>query len=397
MKDLKISNLINQELERQTNSLNLIASENYAPKEVLQAQANILSSKYAEGYPGKRYYAGCEIVDEVENLAIERAKKIFCAEYANVQPHSGSQANMAVYKAFLKPGDIILAMSLAEGGHLTHGHPTNFSGEIYKFIHYGLDKNGYLDYEDLEKKALEYKPKLIIAGASAYPRKIDFKIFKKISDKVGAVFMVDMAHIAGLIATGEHESPIGLADVITSTTHKTLRGPRGGLILAKEEYGNAINKAVMPGIQGGPFMNVIASKAVAFGLALDKEFKDYQEQIIKNAQALANELKKLGFKLITGGTDNHLILIDLRNKNITGREAEKILEEQNIIVNRNSIPNDPQKPLITSGLRLGTPALTSRGLKEAEFRKIANLIDQALAGLEVKNKVLELISNYPIY
>jgi glycine hydroxymethyltransferase len=399
-KDIEINNLINQEFKRQSQTLNLIASENYPHPAVLKAQANILSSKYAEGYAKKRYYGGCQVVDSIEDTANQRLQKIFNAEYSNVQPHSGSQANMASYFALLKPGDTVLAMSLNEGGHLTHGHPINFSGSLYNFIHYGVDpKTNLLNYAELQEKALQHKPKLIIAGASAYARIIDFAKIKQIADQVNAYFLVDMAHIAGLIAAGLHPSPVGLADIITSTTHKTLRGPRGGIIIAKPELAETINKAVMPGIQGGPMMNVIAAKAVAFELALKPEFYEYQKQVIKNAQHLAKCLTQLGYNILTGGTDNHLILIDLRNKNITGRAAEQLLESVGIVVNRNSIPNDPQKPLITSGLRLGTPALTTRGLLEADFTIIAELIDQVLSqnNLKVKTKIKELTNHFPIW
>ena len=399
-KDLEINNLIKKEFKRQSQTLNLIASENYPHPEVLKAQANILSSKYAEGYAKKRYYGGCQIVDSIEDLANQRLQIIFGAEYSNVQPHSGSQANMAAYFALIKPGDTVLAMSLNEGGHLTHGHPINFSGSLYNFIHYGVDPNtNLLDYKQLEEKALHYKPKMIIAGASAYSRIIDFAKIKKIAEQIGAYFLVDMAHIAGLIAADVHPSPVGLADVIKSTTHKTLRGPRGGIIIAKPELAEKINKAVMPGIQGGPMMNVIAAKAVAFELALKLEFKEYQKQVIKNAQHLASCLSQLGYNIITGGTDNHLILIDLRNKNITGRSAEQLLESVGIIVNRNSIPNDPQKPLVTSGLRLGTPALTTRGFTETNFTLIAELIDQVLTknNLKVNNKIKEITKKFPIW
>jgi glycine hydroxymethyltransferase len=399
-KDLEINNLIKKEFKRQSQTLNLIASENYPHPEVLKAQANILSSKYAEGYAKKRYYGGCQIVDSIEDLANQRLQTIFGAEYSNVQPHSGSQANMAAYFALIKPGDTVLAMSLNEGGHLTHGHPINFSGSLYNFIHYGVDPDtNLLDYKQLEQKALQYKPKMIIAGASAYSRIIDFAKIKKIAEQIGAYFLVDMAHIAGLIAADMHPSPVGLADVITSTTHKTLRGPRGGIIIAKPALAEKINKAVMPGIQGGPMMNVIAAKAVAFELALKLEFKEYQKQVIKNARHLASCLSQLGYNIITGGTDNHLILIDLRNKNITGRSAEQLLESVGIIVNRNSIPNDPQKPLVTSGLRLGTPALTTRGFTETNFTLIAELIDQVLTknNLKVNNKIKEITKKFPIW
>lgn len=399
-KDIEINNLIKKEFKRQSQTLNLIASENYPHPEVLKAQANILSSKYAEGYAKTRYYGGCQIVDSIEDLANQRLQTIFGAEYSNVQPHSGSQANMAAYFALIKPGDTVLAMSLNEGGHLTHGHPINFSGSLYNFIHYGVDHDtNLLDYKQLEEKALQCKPKMIIAGASAYSRIIDFAKIKKIAEQIGAYFLVDMAHIAGLIAADMHPSPVGLADVITSTTHKTLRGPRGGIIIAKPALAEKINKAVMPGIQGGPMMNVIAAKAVAFELALKLEFKEYQKQVIKNARHLASCLSQLGYNIITGGTDNHLILIDLRNKNITGRSAEQLLESVGIIVNRNSIPNDPQKPLVTSGLRLGTPALTTRGFTETNFTLIAELIDQVLTknNLKVNNKIKEITKKFPIW
>jgi glycine hydroxymethyltransferase len=399
-KDTEIDNLINKEFKRQSQTINLIASENYPHPAVLQAQANILSSKYAEGYTKKRYYGGCQIVDSIEDTANFRLQKIFNAEYSNVQPHSGSQANMASYFALLQPGDTVLAMSLNEGGHLTHGHPINFSGSLYNFIHYGVDPNtNLLNYQELQEKAVQHKPKLIIAGASAYARIIDFAKIKQIADQVNAYFLVDMAHIAGLIAAGLHPSPVGLADIITSTTHKTLRGPRGGIIIAKPALAEIINKAVMPGIQGGPMMNVIAAKAVAFELALKPEFHEYQKQVIKNAQHLATCLTQLGYDILTGGTDNHLILIDLRNKNITGRAAEQLLESVGIVVNRNSIPNDPQKPLITSGLRLGTPALTTRGLLETDFTIIAEMIDQVLSqkNLKVKTKIKELTKYFPIW
>jgi glycine hydroxymethyltransferase len=399
-KDTEIDNLINQEFKRQSQTINLIASENYPHPAVLQAQANILSSKYAEGYTKKRYYGGCQIIDSIEDTANVRLQKIFKAEYSNVQPHSGSQANMASYFALLQPGDTVLAMSLNEGGHLTHGHAANFSGALYNFIHYGVDPHtNLLNYAELQEKALRHKPKLIIAGASAYARIIDFAKIKQIADQVNAYFLVDMAHIAGLVAAGLHPSPVGLADIITSTTHKTLRGPRGGIIIAKTSWAEKINKALMPGIQGGPMMNIIAAKAVAFELALKPEFYEYQKQVIKNAQHLASCLAQLGYDILTGGTDNHLILIDLRNKNITGRAAEKLLESVGIVVNRNSIPNDPQKPLITSGLRLGTPALTTRGMVETDFTIIAELIDQALTqkSIKVKSKIKELTKKFPIW
>lgn len=362
-----------------------------------------MTNKYAEGYPAKRYYGGCECVDIVEELAIERAKKLFGAEHANVQPHSGAQANMAVYFAMLQPGDKVLGMNLSHGGHLTHGSKVNSSGKLYDFIPYGIDKEtGKINYEELEKLALENKPKLILAGASAYPREIDFKRIREIADKCGSLFMVDMAHIAGLVAAGLHQNPVEYADIVTTTTHKTLRGPRGGLILCKEEYAKAIDKAVFPGTQGGPLMHTIAAKAVCFGEALKPEFKEYQEQIVKNAKVLSEELLKLGFNLVSGGTDNHLILIDLRNKNITGKELEERLDDVGITVNKNSVPFDTEKPSITSGIRIGTPAVTTRGLKEGEMKKIAKLINMTVESYEDKKEeiikeVAEICSKYLLY
>ena len=398
--DLQINNLIDQEFQRQSETLNLIASENYPNPAVLKAQANIFSSKYAEGYPKKRYYAGCQVIDELENIANLRLQKLFKAEYTNVQPHSGSQANMAAYAALLNLGDTVLAMSLNEGGHLTHGHPVNFSGKLYNFIHYGVDpETNLLDYKALEEKAYKHKPKLIVAGASAYPRIIDFIKIREIADSIGAFFLVDMAHIAGLVAAGEHPSPVFVADIVTSTTHKTLRGPRGGIILAKDFLAEKINKAVMPGIQGGPMMNIIAAKAVAFELALKEDFNVYQKQVVKNAKTLALKLQSLGYKIITGGTDTHLLLVDLTAKKITGLKAEQDLEAFGIIVNRNAIPNDLQKPFVTSGLRLGSPALTTRGFKELEFEEVAILIDQVLRQdlTDIKDKIKILTDNFPIY
>lgn len=362
-----------------------------------------MTNKYAEGYPAKRYYGGCECVDIVEELAIERAKKLFRAEHANVQPHSGAQANMAVYFAMLQTGDKVLGMNLSHGGHLTHGSKVNSSGKLYDFIPYGIDKEtGKINYEELEKLALENKPKLILAGASAYPREIDFKRIREIADKCGSLFMVDMAHIAGLVAAGLHQNPVEYADIVTTTTHKTLRGPRGGLILCKEEYAKAIDKAVFPGTQGGPLMHTIAAKAVCFGEALKPEFKEYQEQIVKNAKVLSEELLKLGFNLVSGGTDNHLILIDLRNKGITGKELEERLDDVGITVNKNSVPFDTEKPTITSGIRIGTPAVTTRGLKEGEMKKIAKLINMTVESYEDKKEeiikeVAEICSRYLLY
>lgn len=362
-----------------------------------------MTNKYAEGYPAHRYYGGCEYVDIAESLAIERVKKLFGAEYANVQPHSGAQANMAVYFAVLEPGDTVLGMNLAHGGHLTHGSPVNFSGKLYNFIPYGVDeKTGRINYDELERLAIENKPKLILAGASAYPREIDFKRIKEIADKTGSMFMVDMAHIAGLVAAGLHQNPVKYADIVTTTTHKTLRGPRGGLILCKEKFGKAIDKAVFPGIQGGPLMHVISAKAVCFGEALKPEFKEYQKQIVKNAKVLSEELLKLGFNLVSGGTDNHLILIDLRNKGITGKELETRLDDVGITVNKNAVPFDTEKPSITSGIRIGTPAVTTRGFKEEDMVKIANLINETVESYqdkkeEIRSKVAKICSKYPLY
>jgi len=403
--DPQIYTALYQELDRQRYKLEMIASENFTSLEVMETQGSWLTNKYAEGYPGKRYYGGCEYVDIAENLAIDRAKKLFNAEYANVQPHSGSQANFAVYFALLKPGDTILGMNLAHGGHLTHGSPVNVSGSYFNVIPYGVNKNTeIIDYDEMEKLALEHKPKMIIGGASAYPRIIDFARMKKIADKINAFLMIDMAHIAGLVATDLHPNPIEYADVVTSTTHKTLRGPRGGLILAKEKYAKQLNKAIFPGIQGGPLMHVIAAKAVAFQEALAPEFKTYQTQVIKNAQILANELIKLGFRIVSNGTDNHLLLIDLRNKNITGKLAETTLDEIGITTNKNTIPFDPESPFITSGIRLGTPALTTRGFKETEMKKIAQIISLSLNNInkqdsqnQAKTQVKELCDQFPLY
>jgi len=377
--DKEIYDIILKEEARQNNNIELIASENFVSKGVLEAVGSILTNKYAEGYPNERYYGGCVNIDEIESLAIERAKKLFNAEYANVQPHSGSGANMAVYMTVLNPGDTVLGMDLSNGGHLTHGSKVNFSGKLYNFISYGVDENGYIDYEDVRKKALEYKPKMILAGASAYPRKIDFKKFREIADETHAYFMVDMAHIAGLVAAGLHESPIPYADFVTSTTHKTLRGPRSGLILCKEKYGKMIDKTVFPGMQGGPLEHVIAGKAVCFKEAMTEEFKEYSKQVVLNCNTLAKELIKRGFNLVSGGTDNHLMLVDLRNKGITGKEAEELLDTVNITVNKNSVPNDPEKPKITSGIRIGTAACTTKGLKENDMADLAEAINLALS------------------
>lgn len=390
------------ELERQQNTIELIASENIVSNAVMEAMGSVLTNKYAEGYPSKRYYGGCENIDQIEQIAIDRAKELFNAEHANVQPHSGAQANMAVYQALLQPGDTVLGMSLENGGHLTHGSPVNQSGKMYNFIPYGVNENGLIDYNQLRNLALEHKPKLILAGASAYPREINFALIKTIADEVGALFMVDMAHIAGLVAAGLHQSPVPYADVVTSTTHKTLRGPRGGLILCKKEFAKKIDSAVFPGTQGGPLEHIIAAKAVAFKEALQPEFIVYQEQIIRNTQALAEVLIENGFNLISGGTDNHLILIDLRNKGITGLEAQKRLEEIGIATNKNAVPKDEQKPMITSGLRLGAAAVTTRGFNEEEMKLIGEIISQRLQGNkysaeELRLTTLSLCKEHPIY
>ncbi|MCX7846311.1 MAG: serine hydroxymethyltransferase [Dictyoglomaceae bacterium] len=403
--DPEVYSAILKEEEREEYHLELIASENFVSPAVLEAQGSVLTNKYAEGYPGKRYYGGCAFVDEVEELARNRLKELYNAEHANVQPHSGSQANLAVYYVVLNPGDVVLGMNLAHGGHLTHGSPVNISGKFFKFFFYGVDKETErIDYDNVYNIAKEVKPKLIVAGASAYPRVIDFAKFAEIAEKVGSYLMVDMAHIAGLVAVGLHPSPVPYAQFVTSTTHKTLRGPRGGFILCKKEFAKEIDKAVFPGIQGGPLMHVIAAKAVAFKEALSKEFEEYQKQIILNAQALAEELLRLGYRLVSGGTDNHLILMDLRNMNLTGKIAEKILEEAGITVNKNAIPFDPQPPMITSGIRIGTPALTTRGMKDKEMRYIARLIHEVLSSpedekirMKIREKVKELCEEFPIY
>ena len=401
--DPEVGAAIEAEYQRECNGIELIASENVVSEAVLLAAGTVLTNKYAEGYPGKRYYGGCECVDVVENIAIERAKKLFGAGYANVQPHSGSQANTAVYVALLEKGDTVLGMSLAEGGHLTHGSPVNLSGLYYNFIPYGLDADERLDYEAVERLAKEHHPKLIVAGASAYPRVIDFERLAKIAHENGALLMVDMAHIAGLVAAGVHPSPIPYADVVTTTTHKTLRGPRGGLILTNsEEIAKKINKAIFPGIQGGPLLHVIAAKAVCFGEALTEEFRTYQAQVAKNAAALAEALVSHGFRLVSGGSDNHLMLVDLRPFSITGKELEKRLDEVHITVNKNAIPNDPEKPFVTSGIRVGTPAVTTRGMKEAEMRIIADCIAKTASDFEgtadeVRATVAELCRRFPLY
>ena len=400
--DPEIADAMAGELHRQQNKLELIASENIVSPAVMAAMGSVLTNKYAEGYPGKRYYGGCECVDVVETLAIERAKKLFGADYANVQPHSGSQANLAAYAALLQPGDTVLGMSLAAGGHLTHGSPVNASGKIYNFVPYGVDDNGFLDYDALLALAKQTQPKLIVAGASAYPREIDFKRIRAICDEVGAIFMVDMAHIAGLVVAGQHMNPVPYADVVTTTTHKTLRGPRGGLILATAEYGPAINKAIFPGNQGGPLMHIIAAKAVCFGEALDPAFKTYAENIVKNSKALAAGLLSRGIDLVSGGTDNHLCLLDLRSVGLTGKELEHRLDEVGITTNKNAIPNDPQKPFVTSGVRLGTAALTTRGLNEDDMDKIAALIALAAKDFDaqkdyIRAEVEKICKAYPLY
>ena len=398
--DKEIFDAIQKEHKRQNEKIELIASENFASKAVMEAMGSVFTNKYAEGYPGKRYYGGCQNVDVAENLARDRAKEIFGAEHANVQPHSGAQANMSVYFTVLNPGDTILGMNLSHGGHLTHGSPVNFSGKMYNIVPYGVNENGYIDYDEVEKIALECKPKIIVAGASAYPRTIDFKRFREIADKVSAYLMVDMAHIAGLVAAGLHPSPVPYADFVTTTTHKTLRGPRGGMILCKEKYAKDLDKSVFPGVQGGPLMHVIAGKAVCFKEALTPEFKEYQNQIVKNAKILAKELMNRGFKLVSGGTDNHLMLVDLTNKGVTGKDAEAMLDEVGITVNKNTIPFDKQKPNIASGIRIGTPAMTTRGMKEEEMKTIAELIDRTIKGEDkekIKADVLKLTSRFPIY
>ncbi|MFY9473791.1 MAG: serine hydroxymethyltransferase [Tepidanaerobacteraceae bacterium] len=403
--DPEIADAIEKETHRQQYKLEMIASENFTSKAVMEAQGSVLTNKYAEGYPGRRYYGGCEFVDIVENLARERAKKLFSAEYANVQPHSGSQANMGVYFAYLNYGDKVLGMNLAHGGHLTHGSPVNISGKYFDFIPYGVSKEtGYIDYDELEALAKEHKPKMIVAGASAYPRIIDFQKIADIAKQVGAYVMVDMAHIAGLVAAGLHPNPVPVCDFVTTTTHKTLRGPRGGIIFCKEEYGRAIDKAIFPGIQGGPLMHVIAAKAVCLKEASTEEFVEYQNQVVKNAKALAKALLDKGYNLVSGGTDNHLILVDVRNKKLTGKEAEHLLDEVGITVNKNAIPYDPESPNVTSGIRIGTPALTSRGMKEEEMERIAELMDLALSHREdervkakVSKEVKALCEEFPLY
>ncbi|ETI66537.1 serine hydroxymethyltransferase [Neobacillus vireti] len=403
--DEQVYQAIQKELGRQRSKIELIASENFVSEAVMEAQGSVLTNKYAEGYPGRRYYGGCEYVDVVEDLARSRAKEIFGAEYVNVQPHSGAQANMAVYFTVLEQGDTVLGMNLSHGGHLTHGSPVNFSGIQYNFVEYGVDETTHrINYDVVREKALEHKPKMIVAGASAYPREIDFAKFREIADEVGAYLMVDMAHIAGLVAAGLHQNPVPYADFVTTTTHKTLRGPRGGMILCKEEYGKKIDKSIFPGIQGGPLMHVIAAKAVAFGEALQPSFKDYAEHIIANAKRLAESLEKEGLKLVSGGTDNHLLLVDVQNLGLTGKVAEKVLDEIGITVNKNTIPFDPQSPFVTSGIRIGTAAVTSRGFGLEEMDEIASIIAFTLknhedaAKLEEASKRVEaLTSNFTLY
>lgn len=402
--DKEAGEAVQAEYQRQGRNLELIASENIVSEAVMMTMGTVLTNKYAEGYPGKRYYGGCEHVDVIESLAIERAKKLFGCDYANVQPHSGAQANMAVFIAMLQPGDTVMGMNLNHGGHLTHGSPVNFSGLYYNIVPYGVDNDGYIDYQELERIALEAKPKLIVAGASAYARTIDFKRFKEVADKVGALLMVDMAHIAGLVAAGLHPSPFPYADVVTTTTHKTLRGPRGGMILANQQAADQFNfnKAIFPGIQGGPLEHVIAAKAVCFGEALKPEFKDYQEQVIKNAKALAKALVAQGFKILTDGTDNHLMLLDLRGMEVSGKELQNRCDEVYLTLNKNTVPNDPRSPFVTSGVRIGTPAITSRGLKEEDMEVIAKCIWWAATDFEAKAdeiraEVTKVCDKYPIY
>ena len=400
--DPEIGEAVEKEFARQSRNIELIASENIVSEAVLAAAGTVLTNKYAEGYPGKRYYGGCECVDIVEEVARKRACELFGAEHANVQPHSGANANFAVYTAFCKPGDTVMGMNLAHGGHLTHGSPVNVSGMYFNIVPYGVNDDGFIDYDEMERLAHEHKPKMIIAGASAYPRVIDFERFAKVAKEVGAVFMVDMAHIAGLVADGLHPSPVPYADVVTTTTHKTLRGPRGGLILCKEEYAKQIDKAIFPGTQGGPLLHIIAAKAVCFGEALKPEFKEYARQVVANSKAFADALLKEGFKLVSGGTDNHLCLVDLRPFAVTGKEFEKRLDSVYITANKNAIPNDPEKPFVTSGIRVGTPAATSRGFKEADFVKIAELMRLAATDIEgkadeIRAEVCKLCDAHPIY
>jgi glycine hydroxymethyltransferase len=403
-RDPEIANLIGEEIERQQHGLELIASENFVSPAVLEAMGSALTNKYAEGLPGKRYYGGCEVVDKIEQLAIDRAKRLFGADHANVQPHSGAQANYAAMVAFLKPGDTFLGMDLSNGGHLTHGSPVNFSGQLFKAVSYGVTDNGYIDYDDVRAKARAHKPKLILAGYSAYSRVIDFAVFAEIAKEIGALFMVDMAHFAGLVAGGVHPSPVPHADIVTTTTHKTLRGPRGGMILCKEEHAKAIDKSVFPGSQGGPLEHVIAAKAVCFQEALDPSFAEYARRIVSNAQALADALTQRGFHIVSGGTDNHLMLVDLRNKNLTGKAAQLALDSAAITVNKNTVPKETQSPFVTSGVRIGTPAVTTRGMGEAEMPAIAALIDRVLQAPDdegvkasVREEVRALTHRFPLY
>ena len=400
--DREIMEIVQEEIDRQNKHIELIASENFVSEAVMEAMGSQLTNKYAEGYPGKRYYGGCEVVDKAETLAIERLKELFGADHANVQPHSGSNANLAVYFAVLKPGDKVLGMKLSQGGHLTHGSPVNISGVYYNFVDYGVNsETETIDYDEVREIAIKEKPKMIVAGASAYPREIDFSKFREIADEVGAYLMVDMAHIAGLIAADLHQNPVPYADFVTTTTHKTLRGPRGGAILCKAEYAKAIDKAIFPGIQGGPLMHVIAAKAVAFGEALQDDFKAYQKQVVVNTNALAEGLLEEGFRLVSGGTDNHLILIDVRNKDLTGKVAEAMLNDVGIATNKNTISNDPESPFVTSGVRIGTAAMTTRGMKETEMKEIAELISEALKSDSdkdaVRQRVYDLCDRFPLY
>ncbi len=397
--DSEVQDALDGELERQRTTIELIASENFASPAVLAAQGSVLTNKYAEGYPGKRYYGGCEQVDKVEVLAIQRAKQLFGADHVNVQPHSGSQANEAAYSALLDPGEKVLAMDLAHGGHLTHGAKFNFSGRLYDFVHYGVGTDGYIDYDQVREIALREKPRMILAGASAYPRIIDFERFREIADEVGAFFLTDMAHIAGLVAAGVHPSPVPHCEVVTTTTHKTLRGARGGMILAREEFGKKVNSRVFPGMQGGPLMHAIAGKAVAFGEALQPEFKNYAQQIVDNCQALAEGLMEGGIDLVSGGTDNHLVLVDLRNTDTNGTELEEKLESVGVTCNKNMVPDDPEPPTVTSGVRLGTAAMTTRGMGEAEMREISGIIVQATRGQTdgLRDRVASLTEAFPLY
>ncbi|QXE20388.1 serine hydroxymethyltransferase [Clostridium sp. 001] len=401
--DNAVYQIIKEEYGRQENGIELIASENFTSKAVMEAMGSFLTNKYAEGYPGKRYYGGCFVVDKVENLAKERMKELFGGEHFNVQPHSGSQANMAVYMSVLKPGDTVMGMNLSHGGHLTHGSKVSFSGKLYNFVSYGLSKETErIDYDMIRELALKHRPKMIVSGASAYSREIDFKTIKDICDEVGAYMMVDMAHIAGLVAAGKHMSPVPYADFVTTTTHKTLRGPRGGAIICKEKYGKDLDKTIFPGIQGGPLMHIIAAKAVCFGEALKTEYKDYIDQVVKNAKILGEELTKYGFRLVSGGTDNHLLLVDLTNKNITGKDTEEVLEKVGITVNKNAVPFDKLGANITSGIRIGTPAATTRGFKEEEMKKIAYFINSAVENRDgdlskIKEEVVELCHKFPLY